>query len=115
MKKIIAIATIVTIAIIVSISIALPVKAEPHTVYTLDTVIVGIELERDCIRLECLDNNGDVWEFYDEDEWHIGDIAILRLFAFDEDYTHDEVLNVEYGGSLELHELAYYILEVTGA
>lgn len=115
MRKIIIIATIVTIVIIVSCAFALPVKAERSQVYTLDTVIVGIELERDCIKLECLDENGDVWEFYDEDEWHIGDIAILRLFAFDEDYTHDEILDVEYCGSLELHELAYYILDVTGA
>ena len=115
MKKIIAIATIVTIAIIVSVAVALPVKAEPRTIYTLDAVIVGIELERDCIKLECLDDHGDIWEFYDEDEWHIGDIVTLRLFAFDEDYTHDEILDVEYNSSLELHELAYYILEVTGA
>ena len=112
MKKVIAIATAITIAIIVSMSFAIPADAEG--VYTLDTVIVGIELEPDCIRLECLDNNGDVWEFYDEDEWHIGDIAILRMFAFGNDYTNDEVVNVEYGGSLELHELAHYILRVTG-
>lgn len=113
MKKVIAVATAITIAIIVSVSFAIPAKAE--SIYTLDTVIVGIELEPDCIKLECLDDKGDIWEFYDEDEWHIGDIVTLRLFAFDDDYTHDEVLEVEYHGNLELHELAYYILEVTGA
>ena len=111
MKKVISIATAITIAIIVSVSFAIPSNAE--TVYTLDTVIVGIELKPDCIKLECLDDHGDIWEFYDEDEWHIGDIATLRLFAFDDDYTHDEVVDVEYGGSLQLHELARYILEVT--
>lgn len=115
MRKIIIIATIITIVIIVSCACALPARAERSQVYTLDTVIVGIELEPDRIKLECLDNNGELWEFYDEDEWHIGDIAIIRLFAFDDDYTHDEILDVEYCGSLELHELAYYILEVTGA
>ena len=115
MKKIIAIAIIITIAIIISVSFAIPANAERNTVYTLDTVIVGIELEPGRIKLECLDNNGDIWEFYDEGKWHIGDIAIIRLFTFDEDYTHDEILEVEYGGNLELHELAYYILDITGA
>ena len=108
MKKLIAIATAITVAIIVSMAFAIPADAE--AAYTLDTVIVGIELEPDRIKLECLDNNGELWEFYDEDEWHIGDIVTLRLFGFDDDYTHDEIVGAEYNGSLELHELAKYIL-----
>lgn len=111
MKKLIAIATAITVAIMVSMAFAIPADAE--AAYTLDTVIVGIELEPDCIKLECLDSNGELWEFYDEDEWHIGDIATLRLFGIDNDYTHDEIVGAEYNGSLELHELALYILEVT--
>ena len=113
MKKVIVIATIITIAIIVSCACALPVHAE--TIYTLDTVVVGWELEYGNYKIDCLDENGDVWEFYDEEPWNIGDMVTLRLFAFDEDYTHDELLDVEYVGHLELHELAYYILDATGA
>lgn len=116
MKKIIAIATAITIAIIISTSFAIPASAErTNTVYKLETVIVSWKLEHDDYKVTCLDENGDLWEFYDEEPWNIGDIAIIQLYAFDDDYTHDEILDVEYCSSLELHELAYYILEVTGA
>ena len=113
MKKLIAIATAITVAIIISCACAIPANAE--TIYTTDTVVVSWELEHDYYRIECLDEQGDIWCFYDEEPWNIGDMVVLRMFAFDEDYTHDEVLDVEYVGHLELHELAYYILDATGA
>lgn len=111
MKKVISIATAITIAIIVSVASMIPAYAD--TVYTLDAVVVAYKLESDCYKLSCLDEQGELWEFYDEEPWHIGDIAILRLFAFDDDYTHDEILDAERCGTLELHELIQYIHSVT--
>lgn len=114
MKKAIAIATAITIAIIVSVSFAIPAHAERSLFYTLDTVIVGYELSDENWLMSCLDNHGDTWQFYDEEPWHIGDIVTLKLFASGASYYDDEVVDVEYGGNLELHELAKYILRSTG-
>ena len=112
MRKLIAIATAVTIAIIVSVSFAIPADAE--SAYTLNTIIVDIDPVYDYFKVECLDENGDTWEFYDEYPWNFGDVAVLRMRESYGDYTNDEVMDVSYNGHLELHEIANFILESIG-
>lgn len=80
--------------------------------YTMMTVIVGIEWDADTLYIVCLDSTGDTWVFEDCDEWHVGDM--VRLYMIAGETLEDDIIDGwEYMGTLDLHDMAMWILLAT--
>lgn len=109
--KVAIIATIVTIAIMLATACAMPAYAEQSDFYHLTTVVVGWERigDTDLYVIDCMTQDGNVWSFYeDEEHWTIGDIAILYMWKCTEAEEDDEVIDVAWGGYMEVMEMVEF-------
>ena len=103
--KIIAIATIVTVAIMISCAYAMPACAEHKDhgeFFPQLTVVVGYEhIGTDLWLIECMDKDGEVWSFYGEEEdAHIGNIFNLLLWDLGEAEEDIEVVEAYFEGRM---------------
>lgn len=104
--KIIIIATIITLCVIISCAFATPVEAEDFDrgeFYPKLTVVRNsIRIESRLWAVECIDQAGNVWSFYDDEgTWVEGDIANLLMWALTEDPFEDEIVEVYWEGHVE--------------
>ena len=105
--KIIAIATIVTIAIMISCAYAMPACAEVGDrgeFYPRLAVVTGYEQigDTDLWVIEVTDKDGEVWSFYGEEEdAHIGIMFNLLMWNLGEAEEEDEIVEVYYEGRLD--------------
>lgn len=106
--KVIIIATILTICIIFSCAYAMPAKAEAEELdrgefYPRLTVVVNTtRIETQLWAVECRDQWGHTWSFYDDcGTWDRGDIANLMMWAVSENPENDEVIDVYWAGYTE--------------
>lgn len=104
--KVIIIATILTICIIFSCAYAMPAGAEEldrGEFYPRLTVVVNTtRIETQLWVVECRDQWGHTWAFYDDEgTWNRGDIANLMMWAVSENPENDEVIDVYWAGYTE--------------
>ena len=112
MKKLIAIATIITVAIMLSVAYAMPACAEEDDeFYTLVCAIIELDYTEDTV--SCLDQAGNVWQFYGVEEregelvtfrYHIGDVVVLTIWT-----PTDEIVAVDCIDHLDAVPLARWI------
>ena len=103
MKKVVTIATAITVLILVSCSMLLPACADPiHTpsnyLYPRTAVVREINYEQRIITIE--DFEGLLWEFESEEEWSENDIvSLLMSDNGTPDYIYDDKIIITcYGG-----------------
>lgn len=115
MKKIIAIATIITVAIMIACACAMPACAEVGDrgeFYPRLTVVVGYERigDTDLWVINCMDKDGQVWSFYGEEEdAHIGAMFNLLMWNMGEHEEEDEIIEVYYEGEMDEHTMAQWM------
>ena len=115
MKKITAIATIITVAIMLACACAMPASAEVGDrgeFYPRLTVVTGYEKLGDTDEwiIYCTDKDGMVWSFYGEEEdAHIGTMFNLLMWNMGEEEEQDEVIEVYYEGELSPVEMAHWM------
>lgn len=115
MKKIIAIATIITVAIMLACACAMPACAEVGDrgeFYPRLTVVTGYEKLGDTDEwiIYCTDKDGMVWSFYGEEEdAHIGTMFNLLMWNMHEEEEQDEVIEVYYEGEMSPAEMAHWM------
>lgn len=86
MKKIL----ILTLALL---TLTLPALAE--NTYALTTIV----LETNDDEIICIDFNGNIWVFYDGEDWLVGDVATLTLCSASTDIIFDdEIIDAQYSG-----------------
>ena len=61
--------------------------------------------------IECIDRSGNIWSFYSEDTWDIGDLANLLMWNITGIETEDEIIEVYYEGYISNLDLFF---EITG-
>lgn len=115
--KTIIIATIITAVIMISTAFALPAVAEelPEDFYELNAIVIGWEQigDTDLRVIDCLAEDGNIWSFYDdEEEWEIGDVAILLMWECTEAEEDDEVIDVIWVDYLESDQMARFLWEM---
>ncbi len=103
--KVVIIATIITVILILSCAYALPIQAEAEArpeFYPKLTIVVSVTQEDGLWIIECMDKNGDIWAFYDDEEsWAIGDIANLLMMTVSNNIEEDEIIEVYWEGYIE--------------
>lgn len=104
--KIVAIATIITICIMVSCAFAMPAKAEDEVI-EIFAVVIDFNYEDDSV--DCLDEEGNIWSFYEIEDWIIGDKVMLTIWT-----PTDEILDVDYLGWWDIFKVSHYVVEVCG-
>lgn len=94
MKKLIAIATAITVAIMIACAYALPADADE--LCPVLTVVIDTERVDAAVReIICQDRAGMIWSFYaDDTDWGEGDVVILLMW-------HDEVIDAYWEGYTE--------------
>lgn len=111
--KIIIIATIITIMLICSVACAMPAHAEEEhgEFYPRLTVVVGWGKIGEGLRIVyCMDKQGEIWSFYDEEEeWDAGDVANLLMWDTGKDVETHEIIEVYYEGHLEAIDFANWL------
>lgn len=105
--KIIAIATLITALIIFSCAYAMPACAENNEVAEIFAVIIDFNYTEDSV--DCLDEQGNIWTFYDIDDWIVGDKVMLTVWT-----CTDEILDIEYLGWWNIFEVSHYVVGVCG-
>lgn len=115
MKKIIATATIITVAIMLACACTMPASAEVGDrgeFYPRLTVVTGYEKlgGTDEWVIYCTDKDGMVWSFYGEEEdAYIGTLFNLLMWNMGEEEEQDEVIEVYYEGELSPVEMAHWM------
>lgn len=110
--KIIIIATIATVLLICSVAYAMPVHAEEHgEFYPRLAVVVGWGKVAEDLRIVyCMDKQGEIWSFYDEEEeWDAGDVANLLMRDTGKDAETHEIVEVYYEGHLNTIDFANWL------
>lgn len=98
--RIVAIATALTIAIMLSCAYAMPAGAEE--LYPKLAVVVSTEEAGGIYCINCLDKDGNVWSFYDDDpSLEEGDILALLMERVDEIPEDDHIVGYEWEGYTE--------------
>lgn len=94
--KIAIIATIITCIIIVSCSFVLTASAEMDNCYACLTIVINTQqIENNLWIISCQDKDGNYWTFFDDNNsWTKGDIANLLMYCYDDDITHNEIIDV---------------------
>ena len=100
------IATIITIMLIIScayVTLAEAESADYGEFYPKLVVVVETEqLTTSMKMITCVDKDGNLWAFYDEeDEWEIGDIANLLMWNINEREEEHEIVEVYWEGYTE--------------
>ena len=73
-----------------------------NMVYSLSTVVTGLDRERDIVTVEELDGS-NVWTFYGVEDWEINDICSLTMFNNNTPKIYDDIIiGTTYGGNLEM-------------
>ena len=106
MKKLIVIATAITILIIISCACVMTAYAEADTV-TISAVVIDFDYNKDTV--DCLDEQGNIWTFYEIEDWIVGDKVVLTIWA-----PTNEILDVAYTGWMEIFDFCHYVVEVCG-
>ena len=77
-------------------------EREEGKVYARLAVVVGTErLAYDYYKVTCQDKDSNLWIFFEDDNrWKVCDFCNLLMYAYDDDFTHDEVVDVTYEGYL---------------
>ncbi len=88
------------IILLITFFVFVPVNAETRPeFYPKLTVVFEIETVGNLRIVNCIDSSQNVWSFYDDDnEWEIGDIANLLMWALNEKEEDDEIVEVYYEG-----------------
>lgn len=111
MKKTIVFATIITVAIIISVSCILPACAENPETRTVISAVIELNYTKDTV--SCLDQAGNIWQFYGVEEregelvtfrYHIGDVVVLTMWN-----PTDEIVAVNCIDHLDAVPLAQWI------
>ena len=102
--KIVAIATIITICIMISCAFAMPAHAEESDIAEIFAVVIDFDYENDSV--DCLDEEGNVWTFYEIEDWIIGDEVVLTVWT-----VTDEILDLRYIGWMDIFELSHYVIK----
>ena len=98
MKKLISMVLI--LAVLFSVSCAIAEREEGKT-YSRLAVVVECEQVDNVYMVTCQDKDGNLWQFFDDENyWKICDLCNLLMFAYDDDFTHDEIIDVVYEGFL---------------
>ena len=86
----------------------------PEDCYILPTVVIGWdEVEENVFVIDCLDKEGNVWQFFNEGkEWAIGDLCDLVMWACSEEIEEHEIVDVVWTGYIEPQEVGRYIAAV---
>ena len=115
MKKIIAIATTITVAIIFACACAIPASAEAgdrgefYPRLAVVTAYENIEGTDEWI-ITCTDKDGEEWAFYGEEEdAHIGTMFNLLMWNMHEEEEQDEVIEMYYEGEMTPVEMAHWM------
>lgn len=103
--KISIIATVITAIIIVGCSIAFSAAmAEDYGEFypRLTVVVDSKHVDNEWI-VYCVDHEGNIWAFYDDEgEWERGDIANLLMWnIISESIEEHEIINVYWSGYIE--------------
>ena len=61
--------------------------------------------------IDCVDRNGNIWSFYSEDTWDIGDMVNLLMWNATGIEIEDEIIEVYYEGYISNLDLFF---EITG-
>ena len=100
--KISIIAMIVTIAVIILCGSACAHAENRPEFYPKLTVVFETETVGNSRIVYCVDKTQNVWAFYDNDnEYEVGDIANLLMWAVGEDPEMDEIIEVYWEGYTE--------------
>lgn len=75
------------------------------------TVVVECKPIKNEYIIDCVDKNGNIWSFYSEDTWDIGDIANLLMWNATGIEIEDEIIEVYYEGYISNLNLFF---EITG-
>lgn len=98
MKKLIS---LLMVAVVLFSVVSAMADREEGKTYSRLAVVVGWEKVGDEWLVTCQDREGNLWSFYDDERyWKICDFCNLLMFAYDDDFTHDEILDVTYEGFL---------------
>lgn len=98
MKKLIA---LLIMAVILFSVVGAKAEREEGKTYSRLAVVVGWEKVEDEWLVICQDREGNLWSFYDDEGfWKICDFCNLLMFAYDDDFTNDEIIDVVYEGYL---------------
>ena len=97
MKKLIAL----TLTLISLLTLTTATAEKPETIEVF-TVITGLDFIED--KVTCLDQEGELWEFYGIEDLFIGDELFLIMWT-----PTDEILDYKYVGYMSPQELAEYI------
>lgn len=110
--KIAIVATIITCIIIVSCSFTVIATAETYNCYACLTVITDTQqIENNLWVVSCQDKDGNCWKFFDDNySWAKGDIANLLMYCYDEDITHNEIIDVYWEGYTENIDIFFMIM-----
>ena len=104
MKSIKIVAIAIAICIMVSCAFAMPVKAEDEVI-EISAVIVNFNYDEDSV--DCLDEEGNIWTFYEIEDWAIGDRVALTIWT-----PTNEILDVNYLGWWHFYKVNSYMIEV---
>ena len=115
--KIATIATIITSVIMLSCAVAFPANAEelPNDFYEVRALITGwtrVGLT-DTRIIECLDEEGNVWAFYDDEEYYTTwDVISLLMWKCTESKEDDEVIDAVYLNHFNGDQVMQYLAQV---
>ena len=70
--------------------------------YPLLTIVIDVINDTDEIYIIlCEDMSGNVWQFYDEENfWKVGDLCNLLMWNMGGPQTEDEIIEVYYEGNM---------------
>ncbi len=114
--KIIAIATIITIAIIAlfGVATASAEAVDRGEFYPKMSVVTGIDQigDTNLFTVTVIDKDGHEWSFFDDEgEWQIGDIAnLLMRNLSNEREEEDEIVEVYYEGTMDEEAMGAWLM-----
>lgn len=95
-------AVVVAIIVILFSSYACSESANRPEFYPKLTVVFEIETIENVRIVYCIDRTRNIWTFYDEaNEYEIGDIANLLMWAISDNPEMDEIVEVYWEGYTE--------------
>ena len=101
--KVCIIAVIITCAILISCACAMPAYAEQRPeFYPKLTVVFDSVPDGDQWIVYCVDKSQNVWTFFDDEgTWAKGDVANLLMWAIDDCWENDQIVEVYWEGYTE--------------
>ena len=85
-------------------------KTDPARMYPACGVVVRLDYTTDTVTVE--DVTGHEWQFYECEDWCLGDVAALLMYDWGTaKITDDEIMTTHYAGTVDMFDAIAWTIE----